>query len=74
VLIANGRIIIEDTQAGNDVLKIKGGLYAKGGLEMQRSLSNNRFPAVVVWYDPAVFFRSLGSLSVPRYTWREIIP
>lgn len=74
VLIANGRIVVEDTLSGNDLLKIKGGLYAKGGIEMQRSLSNNKFPAIVVWYDPSVFFWSLNSLAVPRYTWREIVP
>ncbi|MEK7610781.1 MAG: hypothetical protein AAB486_00215, partial [Patescibacteria group bacterium] len=77
-LISNRRIIISDVPThsvnGMDMLKIRGGLYAKEGIDFQRTLGNNKFPSVVVWYDPNVFFYSLSNLAAPRYTWREISP
>ncbi len=76
VLIANGHIIVQDTLThpndGSDMLKIRGGLYGKEGIDFQRDLGNNKFPAISVTYDPSVFFKNVSSLSAPKYTWREV--
>ncbi len=72
-LIAKGKIIVRDSD-GNKLLNVKGGLYAKDGIEVQRDLNNNKFPAMVVEYDPFFLLQQIPILSRSSYTWREVTP
>ena len=71
IFVANtGKIIVNDA-GGNKNLALDGGLYAKGGFIFSRVLNNNKFPAIIVNYNPSL---TLGStvVSEPIYSWREV--
>lgn len=72
LLIATGNITVTGASGTNE-LAIKGGLVAKGGVSFNYDLSNNSHPGTLVIFDPAVFTVNVPSLSLPTYTWREVV-
>jgi hypothetical protein len=71
IFVANtGKIIVNDA-GGNKNLAIDGGLYAKGGFTFNRILNNNKFPSIIVNYNPS-FTLDSPVIAEPVYSWREV--
>ena len=71
VFVANQGKIIVNTSDGVKNLSVSGGFYARNGFTFSRTLNNNRYPALIVTYNPTLTLSST-LISEPLYSWREV--
>jgi hypothetical protein len=69
ILIAKDTLTVADS-LGNEMLKIKGSVYAQT-IVVNRDLDDNRYPAVEVEFDPVYFVSSVPYFTRAGYTWKE---
>ena len=69
---STGKFSVEGPSTNNE-LTLLGSVLAKDYHDFARGLNDNRVPATVVIYNPAILLNP-SSVSLPTYTWREITP
>jgi len=71
VLVAKNQVVINGS--GNEnVLTIRGAMFAKNGFGLPKTLNNNNKPAIVVEYDPSYLLQTIPGLTQSRVSWREV--
>jgi hypothetical protein len=72
LLISKGTITVEDGGVGDDTLVVNGGLYAKGQINIDRKLADNKKPALQVNYNPFFLLQNIAGLTRAPITWKEV--